>query len=71
MVVLVIQVISVIGLMWLAAKIFRLGMLMYGKPLTPRTFWNALREGRVVLTTATEPQMELADNLPQKRNVGR
>ncbi|NLX10661.1 MAG: ABC transporter permease [Chloroflexi bacterium] len=69
--VLAIQVVSVLVLMWLAAKIFRLGMLMYGKPLTPRTFWNALREGRVVLTTATESQAELPDNLPQKRSVGR
>jgi ABC-2 type transport system permease protein len=49
----VIQVISVAGVVWLAAKVFRLGMLMYGKPLTPRTLWNALREGRVMLTTAT------------------
>jgi ABC-2 type transport system permease protein len=48
-----IQVASVLGTVWLAAKVFRLGMLMYGKPLTPRTLWNALREGRVMLTTAT------------------
>jgi ABC-2 type transport system permease protein len=48
-----IQVVMVIVTMWLAAKVFRLGMLMYGKPLTPRTFWQALREGRSVLTTAT------------------
>jgi len=25
---------------------------MYGKPLTPRTLWVALREGRVTLTSA-------------------
>lgn len=48
-----IQVIFVIVVMWLAAKVFRLGMLMYGKPLTPRALWEALREGRVVMTTAT------------------
>lgn len=51
---LVIQVASVAGVMWLAAKVFRLGMLMYGKPLTPRVLWSALREGRTVLTTASD-----------------
>ncbi len=48
-----IQVVTVIGVMWLAAKTFRLGMLMYGKRLTPRELWQAIREGRTVLTTAT------------------
>jgi ABC-2 type transport system permease protein len=48
-----IQVATTIGIMWLAAKVFRLGMLMYGKPLTPRALWRALREGKVTLTTAT------------------
>jgi ABC-2 type transport system permease protein len=47
-----IQVVAVIGAMWLAAKTFRLGMLMYGKRLTPRELWRAIREGRTVLTTA-------------------
>ncbi len=51
---LVIQVVSTIAIMWLAAKVFRLGMLMYGKRLTPRTLWAALREGSVTLTTATQ-----------------
>jgi ABC-2 type transport system permease protein len=51
-----IQVATTLVVIWLAAKIFRLGMLMYGKPLTPRTLWHALREGRTTLTTAqTEP----------------
>jgi ABC-2 type transport system permease protein len=49
-----IQIASVLVVMWLAAKVFRLGMLMYGKPLTPRALWQALREGRVTLTTATD-----------------
>lgn len=49
-----IQIGSVLVVMWLAAKAFRLGMLMYGKPLTPRALWQALREGRVTLTTATD-----------------
>jgi ABC-2 type transport system permease protein len=48
-----IQVVTVIAVMWLAAKTFRLGMLMYGKRLTPRELWRAIREGRTVLTTAT------------------
>lgn len=49
---LAIQLVSTVAMMWLAAKVFRLGMLMYGKPLTPREFWRALREGRVTMTTA-------------------
>ncbi len=48
-----IQVMTVVVVMWLAAKVFRLGMLMYGKRLTPREVWRALREGRTVMTTAT------------------
>jgi ABC-2 type transport system permease protein len=48
-----IQVAAVFGVMWLAAKVFRLGMLMYGKSLTPRALWRALREGRTTLTTAS------------------
>jgi ABC-2 type transport system permease protein len=48
-----IQIVSVIGVMWLSAKVFRLGMLMYGKALTPRTLWQALREGKTTLTTAS------------------
>lgn len=47
-----IQVVSVLIVMWAATKVFRLGMLMYGKRLTPREFWRAVREGRVALTTA-------------------
>lgn len=42
---------SVIAVMWLAAKVFRLGMLMYGKPLTPRALVTALRQGQTILTT--------------------
>lgn len=52
---LTLQVVSVFVVMWLSAKVFRLGMLMYGKRLTPRALWQALREGRSTLTTATEP----------------
>jgi ABC-2 type transport system permease protein len=48
-----VQVVAVFVAMWLAAKTFRLGMLMYGKRLTPRELWRAIREGRTVMTTAT------------------
>jgi ABC-2 type transport system permease protein len=48
-----VQAAAVIVAMWLAAKTFRLGMLMYGKRLTPRELWQAIREGRTVMTTAT------------------
>ncbi len=40
--------------MWIGAKVFRLGMLMYGKPLTPRTLINALRQGQTTLTSAAD-----------------
>jgi ABC-2 type transport system permease protein len=50
---LAVQVISVVVVMWLAAKVFRLGMLMYGKSLSPRTLLTALREGHTTLTTAS------------------
>jgi len=60
-----VQIISVVVVMWLGAKVFRLGMLMYGKALTPRTVWQALREGRVVLTTARVEDMPAPT--PRKR----
>jgi ABC-2 type transport system permease protein len=31
--------------LWLAARIYRAGVLMYGQPPTPRTLWRALRAG--------------------------
>ncbi len=49
---LALQVVAVLAVMWLVVQVFRLGMLMYGKPLTPRTLWRALRQGSVTLTTA-------------------
>jgi len=55
---LAIQIVSVVVVMWLATKVFRLGMLMYGKRLTPAAFWHALREGRATLTTASRPDAE-------------
>jgi len=46
------QIITIIGVMWLAAKIFRLGMLNYGKRLSLREIWRALREGRQQIISA-------------------
>lgn len=40
----VILVVSTAGVLWLASVVFRLGMLMYGKVLTPKLLWQALRE---------------------------
>jgi ABC-2 type transport system permease protein len=65
---LTVQVASALGVMWLATKAFRLGMLMYGKALTPRELWHALREGRVIMTTA--PQAEPAIQKKQRRKRG-
>lgn len=67
---LVIQVVTTIVVVWLAAKVFRLGMLMYGKRLTPRTLWEALRAGSVTLTTATQEMDALpARKQKQKRSL--
>ena len=31
--------------LWLAARLYRAGVLLYGQPPTPRTLWRALRSG--------------------------
>ncbi len=65
---LIIQIAMALIIVWLAVKVFRLGMLMYGKPLTPRTLWSALREGRVTLTSAPAEAGEAA--LAPRRRKG-
>jgi ABC-2 type transport system permease protein len=62
----VIQIGSVLAVMWLGAKIFRLGMLMYGKPLTPRTLITALRQGQTTLTSSAEDRV----SAPKKQRKG-
>ncbi len=47
-----VQLVTVVAVMALSAKVFRLGMLMYGKVLTPRMVWRALRSGQRALTSA-------------------
>ncbi len=47
-----IQALTVVAVVALSAKVFRLGMLMYGKMLTPRALWQALRSGQRTLTSA-------------------
>lgn len=55
-----IQIVSVLVVMWIGAKAFRLGMLMYGKRLTPRALFEALRQGQTTLTSSanTETQQD-------------
>jgi ABC-2 type transport system permease protein len=48
------HIITIIGVMWLSAKIFRLGMLNYGKQLSLREIWRALREGRQQIISARQ-----------------
>lgn len=36
-------VVSIGGMVWLAARVFRLGMLLYGQRLSGRAIWRALR----------------------------
>ncbi len=38
-------VVSTAGAMWLAARIFRIAILLYGKPATPRELWRWMRTG--------------------------
>lgn len=52
------EIVTIVGVMWLGAKIFRLGMLNYGKPLSLGEIWRALREGRQQIVAA--PQREEA-----------
>lgn len=51
---LILTTLSVIGVVWLAARIFRLGMLMYGKRLTVGEIIGAMRQGRRIMTTAAQ-----------------
>lgn len=44
-------VVSVVIVVWFAARIFRLGMLMYGKRLSLGEIINALRQGRRTMTS--------------------
>ncbi len=68
---LALQVAAALFTVWLAVKVFRLGMLMYGKPLTPRTLWNALREGRVTLTSAPAEAGEAAPAARRRKGLFR
>lgn len=49
---LAILIITGIGTVWVSARVFRIGMLSYGKRLGLRELFRALREGRQVITTA-------------------
>ncbi|MCE7949398.1 MAG: ABC transporter permease [Chloroflexi bacterium CFX4] len=46
------HLITIAVVMWLAARVFRLGMLNYGKRLSLRDLWRALREGRQQIISA-------------------
>ncbi len=48
--------VSVAGVVWLAARVFRLGMLMYGKRLSIREIVNAIRQGRRTMTSVAGAQ---------------
>ncbi len=63
------QAVSTVVVVWLAAKVFRMGMLMYGKMLTPRTLWAAMREGPVTLTT-TPTELSSQPKKKKQRRLG-
>ncbi len=52
----VLLAIAVVALVWLAARVFRLGMLMYGKRLSLREVVSAIRQGRQTMTTVAGAQ---------------
>ena len=68
---LALQIAAALFIVWLVVKVFRLGMLMYGKPLTPHTLWNALREGRVTLTSAPAEAGEAAPAARRRKGLFR
>jgi ABC-2 type transport system permease protein len=51
--------VSVAGLIWLAARIFRLGLLNYGKRLSVRDIVRSLREGRHTLVIVPRKEASL------------
>jgi len=53
---LVIMVLAVIVMMWLAGRVFRLGMLSYGKRIGVRDIIRAFREGRQTIVTVSHPK---------------
>ncbi len=48
--------VTVFATIWLAARVFRLGLLMYGKRLTVREIIAALRQGRQTIVSAAQAQ---------------
>jgi ABC-2 type transport system permease protein len=55
----VLLVLTVIGLIWFAARMLRLGMLNYGKKLSLREILQALVEGRQVITSREKKEAEV------------
>ena len=45
---------TVFATVWIAARVFRLGLLMYGKRLTVREIVQALRQGRQTMTSVAQ-----------------
>lgn len=53
---LLLLVVGLVVIIWISARVFRLGMLNYGKRLSFRDIWRAMREGRRAIVTAAEPK---------------
>ncbi len=52
----VIMALSVFVVMWIAGRVFRLGMLSYGKRIGLRDIIRAFREGRQTIVTTSHPK---------------
>jgi ABC-2 type transport system permease protein len=46
--------VTMLVVVWVSARIFRWGLLLYGKRLTPRELWRAIRSKPEMATTAQE-----------------
>ena len=54
----VILLLTTIIFAWASAKIFRWGLLLYGKRVTPRELWRVIRQSPQMGTVATQPAQE-------------
>ncbi|MFN8419189.1 MAG: ABC transporter permease [Anaerolineae bacterium] len=52
-------IVSIIAIIWIAARLMRLGMLNYGKKLGPREIIRGLLEGRTIVTARDQKESEV------------
>jgi ABC-2 type transport system permease protein len=50
-------VLTTLLIVWIAAQVFRIGLLMYGKRLGLRPLWTALRQGLDIVPASGEERV--------------